>query len=54
MTLFRHSTGPMMKYVGGVLYIDDLNPESHLAWRMTRWEMFRTGLQFLVASGWRI
>ena len=46
MIIFWHATGPRIRYVGEVLYIDDLNPENHIKWRMGRWEMDRA-LQLL-------
>lgn len=49
-TLFFKHTGPMLRYGGGVLYIDDLNPEIATKWRMSRMEMLRVGLKFMAAA----
>lgn len=57
--LFMDHSGPMLRYElprpdleeeYGNLHINDLNPEMHVAWRMTRWEMFKLGLKCLRAS----
>jgi hypothetical protein len=50
MTLFWYPQGPMMKYIDGVLHIEDLNPDAHLTWRLSRWEMFKIGFKFILAS----
>jgi hypothetical protein len=50
MTLFFDNTGPLIKYVDGVMFIEDLNPEVKTKWRMSRVEMLRFGLRCLVAS----
>lgn len=39
MTLFFNPTGPFVRYDGGLLKIDDLNPEVHTQWTMSRGEM---------------
>lgn len=44
-TLFFSPSGLMLSYREGVLYVDDLNPEAHIAFRMTPKE--------LLALGWR-
>ena len=43
MLLLFHNTGPMIRYENGLLLINDLNPESKMQWRMSRWEMFKLG-----------
>jgi hypothetical protein len=50
MTLFRHDTGPLVQYHEQTLIIEDLNPESRLRWRMSRWEMFKFGVLGIVAA----
>jgi hypothetical protein len=50
MTLFRHPSGPLLKYADGVLSIEDLNPETKTRWRISRWEMFCLGWRCLRAS----
>jgi len=50
MTLFWHSTGPLIKYADGILYIEDLNPEVKTRWRMSRLEMLRLGWRCIHAS----
>ena len=50
MTLFYDASGPLMRYRDGILRIEDLNPQMTTHWRMSRWEMLRTGVRFIVAS----
>lgn len=50
MRLFFHPTGPMMHYRDGLLKVSDLNPEVNTQWRMSRWEMVKTGFRFLIAA----
>jgi len=49
-TLFFRHTGEMLRYGGGTLHIADLNPEIATKWRMSRMEMLRVGLKFIVAA----
>jgi len=49
MTLFWHSTGPLIRYEHGVLRVESLNPEKAVRFRMSRWEMFRLGWRCLGA-----
>ena len=49
MRLFFDPSGPMLTYRLGLLEISDLNPEMHVQWRMTRWEMFKLGMRCLLA-----
>lgn len=49
-TLYWDETGPLMKYHYGVLYIDDLNPQVAIKWRMSRWEMVVFGLKCIWAA----
>lgn len=46
-TLYWHETGQMLRVAGETLHIDDLNPETNLTWRLTRWEQFRIGLHLI-------
>jgi len=50
MTLFWHSTGPMIRYNGGVLLVESLNPQSSVRFRMSRVEMLRLGWACLIAT----
>lgn len=50
MTLFWDQTGPLVKYDGETLTIDDLNPEQHMCWRVSRWELFKLGMKAIAAS----
>jgi len=51
-TLWWHKTGPklsMAKDVYGYrLYIDDLNPEQHITWRLTKQEIFTIAWQLVL------
>jgi hypothetical protein len=50
MTIFWNKAGPLIKYDGKLLVVEDLNPEQRMQWRMSRWEMLRTGLRFMLAA----
>ena len=50
MTLFWHRTGPLIRYNGGVLLVESLNPQTAVRFRMSRFEMIRLGLRCLLAS----
>jgi hypothetical protein len=50
MTIFWHPTGPRLRYENGMLYSDSLNPENHIHWRISRWEMVKTGVRFIAAA----
>jgi len=50
MTIFWDKTGPLIKYDGELLVIESLNPQQHIQWCMSRWEMLRTGLRFMLAA----
>ena len=43
MTIWWHSTGPLVKYEDGILVVENLNPEVSTRWTMTRSEMLRFG-----------
>lgn len=49
-TLFWHQTGPLMHYRGGMLYVENLNPEVKTRWTMSRTEMLRLAWRCLVAA----
>jgi hypothetical protein len=50
VTIYWHQTGPAIRYDGSLLVIEDLNPELRTQWRMSRWEMVRTGWRFIWAA----
>jgi hypothetical protein len=50
VTLYFHPTGPLLKYNGGTLYVQDLNPEINTHWRMSRQEMFWLGVRCFFAA----
>jgi hypothetical protein len=50
MTLFWDQCGPLMKYDGVTLLIEDLNPEIRTCWRMSRSEMLKLGCRCLIAA----
>ena len=45
MDIFRHPTGPLMRYENGVLHVED--SETKIQWRMSRGELLRVGLKFM-------
>lgn len=49
-TIFFDQAGPFVQYVGGMLVVEDLNPQVMTKWRMSRWEMARMGWRCLVAA----
>ena len=52
-TIYWHPTGPKISYGGGMLKVSDLNPESHIQFRMSAKEMLRLGWRCIVIA-WRI
>lgn len=50
MTFFMDRCGPLLRYEGGVLRVEDLNPEIKTRWRMTRGERFMTGIRFIASA----
>lgn len=50
ITIYCDKTGPLIKYDGDVLVIEDLNPYLRTHWAMSQWEMIRTGLRFILAA----
>jgi hypothetical protein len=53
-TLFWHLTGPLLKYVDGVLYVEDLNPQIKTRWHMSRVEMLKLGWRCLIAACYKM
>jgi hypothetical protein len=50
MTIFWHWTGPLVKYEGGFLHIEVLNPEMKTKWRMSRSAMLRFGWRSIISA----
>lgn len=50
MTLFFCNSGPLIKYNSDCLYIEDLNPEQKMRWRVTKWELIVMGFKFIIAG----
>lgn len=50
MILFWHKTGPRLSWERECFKIDDLNPEAHIEWRMSRSELFKLGWQCMLAA----
>jgi len=48
--LFWSEAGPLVKYDGDFIYIEDLNPHIETKWRMSRWEMFVFGIKAIKSS----
>lgn len=51
MTLYWHETGPLVKYDGEMLHIEDLNPQVKTKWHMSRMDMLRLGWRCILAAG---
>ena len=53
-TLHFDHCGPMVQYkrdaFGEWLSVDDLNPETHIHFKMTPWELLRFGLKCIRAA----
>lgn len=49
-TLYTHETGPLIKWDGEFLLVEDLNPHVKTGWRMSRWEVFCMGLKSIRAA----
>jgi len=45
--IFHDATGPMMIYTHGCLYIQDLNPECRMRWRLSRSELLHLGWRMM-------
>ena len=48
--IYWHGTGPLVRYSGGLLQIENLNPEVKTQWRMSRMEMLRFGWRCILAA----
>lgn len=48
--IHMHHTGPLLKYGGGFLRVEDLNPEIKTKWRMGRLDMLKMAWRSLVAA----
>ena len=51
--LFFDPSGPYVSYEyarGGVLHIEDLNPQIKTKWVMSRWELFQFGWRAIWAA----
>lgn len=51
-TLYWHPTGPLLSYAERTFLIEDLNPTARIAWRMSRWELFKLGCRCVWRSAW--
>ena len=49
-TLYMHEAGPLIRYLGGMLIIETLNPETKVKWRMSRLDMVKMGWCCIVAG----
>ena len=52
-TIFWHPTGLKVSYGNGMLKVSDLNPESHIQFRMSAAEMLKLGWRCIILA-WRI
>lgn len=48
--IYFDNAGPVIRYWGRdrMLHICDLNPETELRWKVTRWELVKIGLRCLL------
>jgi hypothetical protein len=49
-TIFFVPEGPMIRVGGGVIEISDLNPEVHLSWSLSRFEILKLAFGFMRAA----
>ena len=52
-TILWAGWGPLVRYDGKFLRIEDINPEIKITWAMTRWELVRFGLRCIRVALWR-
>ena len=59
-TLFFDHCGPLIKYtrdgLGEWLTVDDLNPQTHVEFKLTPWELLRFGFKCIwaaVTASWK-
>lgn len=50
MTIFWKEWGPLVRYRGGTLFIEDLNPQMKTQWQLSRGEMLRFGWRCILAG----
>ena len=48
--LYWHETGPLVAREGQDLWVEDLNPQTTIRFRMTRWELARMGIRAVWAA----
>ncbi len=52
--IYMSPTGPMLRVDSEhVLHIDDLNPETKMTWKMSRWELARIGWGLIMSAIFR-
>ena len=49
-TIFWHSTGPLLRYGDGTLYIEDLNPQITTQWKLGRWRAIVIAFRLIKAA----
>jgi hypothetical protein len=49
-TILFAPEGQMLRFDGMIFYVDDLNPEKHITWRMSRWQVFKIGCRAILAA----
>lgn len=49
-TIFFDNTGPLIKYGNGILGMSDLNPDTTICWRVSRWEMVKLGFKAIAVA----
>ncbi len=46
--------GPYLRFDGDTFYIDDLNPEVSIRWKLSRWEVLRLGCRCMLAAAFAL
>lgn len=49
-TILFTTWGPLVRYDGAILHVEDINPQIKTKWQLSRWEMFRLGARAIFAS----
>lgn len=49
-TLLFTNWGPMIRFDGKVIHVEDINPHIETKWNLTRWEMVKLGYRLIIAA----
>lgn len=49
-TLLFTQDGPLLRFDGRLVHVEDINPHWETKWNLTRWEMVKLGARLIVAA----